>query len=425
MKKPIFIATFLFTASLTAFAYFGRYATYIADDFMLAFVGKYYGIFHAQSYWYQNWSGRYSFFLLITLLEAHGYCYWWVPLTAAASISFMVVAFYIALRGHVQYALTLSLAITTLALAAAYNLGQLIYWPTGAVTYPISIPLFALSLHFLTRRNMIATSILVMLNAGFSETFAVIQIGVFIVLAACIPKFRRELFFAVALAVTGAIVVATASGNAIRVEALSPHPALLKTIDIAIHSAVFYTKFWLRRMWIEVVAAGLFGLAWPQRANKQHVKVAAMCLVPVYIGTFLPSAWAFGWPPPGRVLFALTTSAVIFIGVAASSIRVDNRRVSVALFGVALLLSSVAPARVVYEYAMKLDSYRQYANSWHARDILLRSSDKRVIILPLQGSSLVAGIEEPKCNPQYWINHCMSEFYSLDSISMTTNCHEH
>jgi hypothetical protein len=201
---------------------------------------------------------------------------------------------------------------------------------------------------------------------------------------------------------------------------IAPHPGLLKSIDIAIRSAAIYTKGWLRQMWIKVIAAVLFGLAWPQRANKQHVKVIAMCLVPIYIGTFLPYVWAFGWAPPGRILFALTTSGVIFIGVLASSIRVDNRCVPVALFGAALLLSSVAPARVVYQYWMKLDSYRQYADSWHDRDTLLRSSDKRVTILPLQGSSLVFGIEEPTCDARNWVNHCMSEYYSLDSITVIT-----
>ncbi len=415
MDKTIRFTTVSFAAWLCAFAYFGRYATYIADDFCTAAAVKHQGIFASQASRYQNWSGRYSYSFVMALVQSLGS--WWLPLTAATIISFVVMGLYIALRGRVQHPFPLSLAITTLALASALDLGQLIYWPTGAATYPISLPLFALAVHFLTRKNMAAAAILVFLNAGFSETFAAVQVCVLILLASCVPQFRRLWLFALLVAIAGAVIVATAPGNAVRAAQLPPTPNWLATLSIAFHAMATVTRTWVTAKWIQILGAALLGMAWPQRPSKQLVLVSGLCLAAITVATFVPSAWAMSEAPPARALFIFTTAAILFTGVAAGAIRVRDRAFP-AVMAFALILGSFAPARVVYTYARKLNSYRQYDADWHAQDVYLRSSSRRAMILPLRGTSLVNAIEEPTRDAHHFANRCIAAAYDLDSVEV-------
>jgi hypothetical protein len=123
--------------------------------------------------------------------------------------------------------------------------------------------------------------------------------------------------------------------------------------------------------------------------------------------------------PPPRALFTFTTAAILFTGLVARAICVRERALP-EVMAFALIIGSLAPARVIYTYTRKLDSYRQYNAAWYARDAYLRSSNKRALILPLTGTSLVNAIEEPTRDPHHFVNRCIASAYNLDSIEVAT-----
>ncbi|HET7897948.1 MAG TPA: hypothetical protein VFL47_09770, partial [Flavisolibacter sp.] len=59
-------------SSLALYAYLGTFTRYMADDYCSAAALKVDGFWGAQAYWWQNWSGRYSFSFLASLVEMLG-----------------------------------------------------------------------------------------------------------------------------------------------------------------------------------------------------------------------------------------------------------------------------------------------------------------------------------------------------------------
>src|SRR5512132_1681351 len=69
----VFFAVLLFMlATLVVYAYLGTFTRYMADDYSTASVLQDEGFWGAQTYWWQNWSGRYSFTFVISFVELFG-----------------------------------------------------------------------------------------------------------------------------------------------------------------------------------------------------------------------------------------------------------------------------------------------------------------------------------------------------------------
>src|SRR4051812_768587 len=57
------------TAVLLSYAYVGSFSRYVSDDFQTAAFARTLGFWNSQLYWYQNWSGRFSFVFTINLVQ--------------------------------------------------------------------------------------------------------------------------------------------------------------------------------------------------------------------------------------------------------------------------------------------------------------------------------------------------------------------
>src|ERR1043165_8797022 len=71
--NPVFFAVLIFIfASLLLYAYLGTFTRYMADDYCTAAALKNNGFWGTQTYWWQNWSGRYSFTFVVSFVELLG-----------------------------------------------------------------------------------------------------------------------------------------------------------------------------------------------------------------------------------------------------------------------------------------------------------------------------------------------------------------
>src|SRR5215213_6598871 len=69
----VFFTVLLFMlATLVLYAYLGTFTRYMADDYSTASVLNKEGFWGAQVYWWQTWSGRYSFTFVISFIELFG-----------------------------------------------------------------------------------------------------------------------------------------------------------------------------------------------------------------------------------------------------------------------------------------------------------------------------------------------------------------
>jgi len=130
------------------YAYSGLFSRYVADDFCSASVLAQHGLMGAQTFWYQNWSGRFTFVLVIDLLNALGA--WTVPLTPPLLLTAWVAAAAAAVHPWLRqlfgiqaraWSPLLALLLVVASLGSAPAVWEDLYWQTGAVTYLMPIVL--------------------------------------------------------------------------------------------------------------------------------------------------------------------------------------------------------------------------------------------------------------------------------------------
>src|ERR1041385_3999685 len=183
-------------AALVALAYVGLYARYMADDYCTADSLHKLGFLAFQRRWYTEWTGRFSFSLLLAAAEWVGPAV--VPFLAASAIACWVagavlsvyrVAILLALPRPLLTSLVLGELVVFATLNGAHNIAQSLYWQSGMLTYMPPLILFTLyagvACRGLERRlagrgfkpELAACAALTLLAGGFSESHALMQVG--------------------------------------------------------------------------------------------------------------------------------------------------------------------------------------------------------------------------------------------------------
>ena len=253
------------TAALVALAYVGLYARYMADDYCTADSLHKLGFLAFQRRWYTEWTGRFSFSLLLAAAEWVGPAV--VPFLAASAIACWVVgavwsvyrvAILLALPRPLLTSLLLGELVVFATLNGAHNIAQSLYWQSGMLTYTPPLILFTFFVGVACRAvwrrlngragrvETLACGALALVAGGFSESHALLQVG-----ALALALFALYLYAPAALkraalppvvaglacALAAVCVVVLAPGNAVRMSYFPPHPNLLKLTAISL----FYT----------------------------------------------------------------------------------------------------------------------------------------------------------------------------------------
>jgi hypothetical protein len=476
-RSIVFIALLaLILVSLAALAYTGTFTRMHADDFCIAGSNIQQGFFKSISFWYQNWAGRYSYFVASHLVSLTG------PFAAAYFPAAVIALWTLALgwallpllrRAGWPHPRLLAFSagglILLVTLSTLPGIFQSIYWRDGQVNYSYPMLLETLLAGMLLRAwlepawppagYMAAGFALALVSGGFAEAFGGMHVGVLalaLVAALLLARgpARRRLLPILGACLAGALVAmaieVTAPGNAVRQNALAGGAGPLRVITFSLRNALVVAgKLVLQHPgWTLLLLAVPFLAAWwlvpsatAERARPRlrdlwaapwfrgvvilpicGLLAAAAACAPVVLGmNAYPDDRTILLPQTAWVAAAALSSALLGLGLRRlgwlprpSTHQWLGRALPAALV-VALALAGGAS---VVSAAQSAPALAAYVQQWDARDAQLRAArlqgvtDITVYGLPNRG-----GISDLKADPGNWVNACMAEYYGFHSIT--------
>jgi hypothetical protein len=466
----ILLAGMLFALAL--YAYLGTFTRYMADDYCSAAALKTQGFWGAQAYWWLNWSGRYSFSFLVSLVESLGIKV--VPLLPGLAIAvwlFSIVWGYLPLLRNlkVSHAITGGLFLASVALWSTYrsvdDYPQIVFWQTGILTYPISVILFFLGLGLAVRRasnpagirgwELVLWFLFAFAAGGFSETGVVVQVALLalILMVVLLTKTRHGkvwipiLIAAIAGSVLSLVVIAFAPGNSVRSAGFQNIPPVMQSISGSLLTTFTFLPGWAvahTTVFVFAFLAGAFFACFfiPGEMPIQNSRIAIyfgasliFVLLVIWAG-IAPAYLLRGGVPPQRVLLSayfLVASLAIFWGIlGALFLRSVLPRTTISVQGwVSLGLLILVMLLGVLPFAssqLKLISpLKAYSSQWDERH-------QTLLTAPLQGEAVVVTADLTKVkalselgprlwlagdfetSPDNWINRCAAQYYGVGQI---------
>lgn len=195
------IIAITFIIPLISYTYIGFFTRYWYDDFCTAGTLRQEGFINSQIYWYTNWSGRFSYHIIVDITELFGPRIVTVLPFLAIVVWFLSAAWTIyqlfsasRLPSALSSSFVLALAVIFLTLNSTPDIVQSLYWQTGMLTYLAPIILLTVwtgLLVFVSRTQskplmfrlvLITGFILCFAAGGLSETYSILQMGILSVL---------------------------------------------------------------------------------------------------------------------------------------------------------------------------------------------------------------------------------------------------
>lgn len=459
-------------SALALYAYLGTFTRYMADDYCSAAALKKEGFWGAQAYWWQNWSGRYSFSFVVSLVEMLGLKI--VPVLPGVAIAlwlFSVVWGCLPLLKNlkVSHAIAGALFLASVALWSTYrsidDYPQIVFWQTGILTYPVSIILFFLGLGVALRRSSHSVGIrwwelviwfaFAFIAGGFSETGVVVQIGLLaaLLMIVVLTKSKHKGIFLPILiaALIGSafslLVIALSPGNAIRSAGFQSIPPLAQSLlDSLIETFAFLPR--LAGMHTALLVFGLvagaffvcFFIPAEFQISKSFLAIYfAGSIVFVLAGIWASIAPAYllrGGVPPQRVLLSayfLTACLWIFWGMLGTLlIRSMLPPTSIAAQGwistgllMLIILWGILP--FAGSQLKLIPALKNYSALWDDRH-------QAMLTAPINGESVIVTTDltrvkalsdlgtrlwlvgDFETSPDNWINRCAAEYYGVEQI---------
>ena len=276
-----------FILALVSYIYIGFFTRYWYDDFCTAGILQQESFINSQIFWYENWSGRFSFHIIVNIAELIGprivtflpfltLFVWCVSSTWTIYQLFLAFRLPFALISSFVTALTLIFS----TLDSAPDIVQSLYWQTGMLTYlaPIILLTTWFGLLIFTSRTRSKPFVFgVLLLAGFAfcfvagglaETYSILQLGILIVLLTAnlisfifdIGKINSNFILVGFLgAVLSFSIVLLAPGNKVRKAALPSPPSAVSVVK----SSFFYTLYFAEKHSRRSRGVSLLSLVFP------------------------------------------------------------------------------------------------------------------------------------------------------------------
>jgi hypothetical protein len=459
---------------LSAYAFRGWFARYTADDYCTAGIQRAVGFVQAQAYWYESWSGRFTYYAVVGLVELAGTKVVQVLPGAALVASVGVGAWALmplaaAHRWPVPRLTPwlLSAAVVVACLQGAPNLEQALYWQTGMLTYLLPLVLMTLAAGWLVRRasraawprwrDLLAIGALLFATAGLSETSAAVQLGVLPLSAVFVffsvpPSRRRSVLVLlgsgwVATLIAAAILVA-APGNYRHEAQLTGSVHGLGQLPGAVQASVDFAGLFARTVEFRarlavLVVLGLsiwFGMhaaraQAPAATPRDWLGRAARILGTVVCGWLLlvaaaiPGYFAQEFDPPERAQFVAVWVAVVCLAstgyltgeVAGQLLRSRGARLDRLLASpvptLACLVLALGSLSMIGSTLAQVPADVAYAADWDMLDLTIRTeavSGGPVVVprtLPMH-----YGFDFLTTDPAWYPNPCVARFYGIPSI---------
>lgn len=457
---------------LILYAYIGIFTRYVADDYETAGALARYGFLGAQQYWFQTWSGRITYFALVSAVEMLGIQA--VPYLTAACLTLWVVGLYWTLRQlaeltHIPHpALTSFLGVSLILFVTLRSLNQIhqiLFWQTGLLTYANYLIFFTFGLAWWISRlkingNQPATPIELLVSlvyafviAGISEISIALQITaitLILILFVIFPAttFRKKGLGLAIAALMGSLIsfaiMASAPGNLIRATHFSARPDLFSLITNSIKYMFAFLGNWIDKQPILVALAILIpvmaALAAPattssavspaiqdQKLTAGFVLSSAALFMLIWSGFFTSFAVMSG-PPPDRALVIPQYVLVMFIVLWSYQI---GRLISAALnrdlvtprfwklvggavLAICLLLG---PVYASYRITGTIPTSRAIALEWDQRDAVIREAiargERHITVWYIRDLNRLGDYSS---DSDFLVNRAAADYYGIETI---------
>jgi len=453
------------TAILTTFIALAWFNYPAADDFCFAAKARDLGFFKAQAFWYQHWSGRYTLNAVWTALMT--------PTDLAAAYRFppmiLLVLTWLGFsflldrmvqgRRSKRFSLLLGGVATVLFIAGIPDVAQTFYWQGGSITYQLANVLLLFLAGLWVWRETTATDqhertllfwvsgLLIVAIVGTNE-ISLLLTGFLLFCGAGYALWtrrnsRRFWIGLLVIAAIAALISLLAPGNGQRYSGIAtdsmlrPMPWLAALLYLP--WVVLRILYWLSSLGLWLVAFILlittFQLAKTRLYANGRFRKVFLCLPVIWISLiFLLNAIGFlinHYPLPERaesVIYLL-----FLIGWPPSSVIIthwlmgDNSTFygrSWVAPALALLIVSLLGAPNVFE-AYK-DTYRGYR---YGQEMQARIADIQKAKQQGETEIMVASLSRPPrtlfateiaTDPDNFRNQCLSEYYQVKSIRLST-----
>lgn len=466
------LAVAALSAALLAHAYLGFYTRYFGDDYCTARVLRDVGFLESQRYWYAGWTGRFSFTFAVTFAELIGPAV--AQVLPALSLALWVAAgtwaVYQIAEGRWRHPVRDSLLLAELVVFATLNhipnIAQSLYWQTGSLTYVAPLILLALFAGLVVRASRrapegvagwphaVAAFVLTFVAAGFSDVYAVLQVGALAVALAMCLRFlparqRRVALRLIAAGLAGALValviVALSPGNGVRKESFSPPPTLFSAVRLSLlYSAQFAYVSVMRAplTTVSMLAGGVLVGSLTQAAAGQpgdrRLWQLLVLLPPVAFGFVLmcsaPAAYVMATPLPDRAFivprFMLVCTIVCWAYLAGTALRrflLGGGRaptIQTPALVVLTLLLILSPSAAARRTLALVPRARANALDWDRADREIRAARGRgeadVTVRASDDLEVGLGAAAPDLNlerdPTSWKNKCAASYYEIKTL---------
>jgi hypothetical protein len=459
-------------SSLALYAYLGTFTRYMADDYCSAAALKTEGFWGAQAYWWQNWSGRYSFSFVVSLVELLGLKI--VPILPGGAIALWLFSLVwgslpLLRTLQVRHAIAGGLFLASIAIWSTYravdDYPQIVFWQTGILTYPVTIILFFVGLGIALRRSsrpdqmrwweMLLWFTFAFVAGGFSETGAVVQlalVAILLLVVILIKNEHRKILIPILLAALigsflSLLVIALAPGNSVRsggYQAIPPFiqtfPAsLIETFEFLPSLAGLHTTLFV----FDLLAGAFFAYFFvPVELQIKKSSIAiyfAGSLLFALIGIWACIAPAYllrGGMPPQRVMLSayfLAASLMILWGIlGAVLLRSMLPQSSLAAqgcisFGLLTLIMLWGVLPFANSQAKLVPPLKNYSSLWDQRNHTMvesaQNEESAIITTDLTRVKALSELNtrlwlvgDFETTPDNWINRCAAQYYGVEQI---------
>ncbi len=462
------LGIFTITLANISHAYIGSFSRFGADDFCTAGKLNSLGFWNAQSFWYNNWTGRFSFTFFVSVLELFDSRISAVlPILLILFLTISIFVFVNQLSkklfqtNYIIYSLFITSALVFMVLFTIPNIGQNLYWMTGSITYFLPIILFFLVCSLLVNDrnysiykakrnfNYLIIFFFSFLLGGFSEVMSVLLILLFLLIGffnLIISKSKKlpcELIPAIIGAFIGLVLMVIAPGNSVRLSNHLPHPTFFALLTNGLVLSSRFIFLWFVKnihiIWpiiTVVIVVGVFLKSHQKLSDfpKQNIsKISILFIISslllVYI-SYLPSIWATAKPPVDRVLIfpvVILSCLVILLSLIigfelGSIIRLDSFKKSpflklVLIFVFIYFLLGVPFYQARINFANRAEA-KTFAEKWELRETQIADQikDGKTELLVNMIPTNILNVEHIQEDSGHWINICAAEYYGVDKI---------
>jgi hypothetical protein len=459
---------------LAVYAWRGWFARYTADDYCTAGLQRALGFLGAQAFWYETWSGRYSYYFGTGLVEFTGAGAAQV-LPAIALAMFVIAGAWalwpVAVQHHWPWpALSATLgsaAVVLVCLQGAPQLEQSLYWQTGMLTYLLPLVLMTVWAGWLarrvraarspSRRELVFSGVFLFIAAGVAETSLAVQVPLLVLGTALAFVSDRSkaraaaltlLITGLAASLIGAVVVVAAPGNYVHelrvtgsVHGISQLPDAFKAgidfVGLFARSVQFRARLAVIMLLTLAIWFGMHAArAYRPAATRRDWLVRALlglgiiaCGWLLALAAIVPGYFAQQWDVPERaqlvavwVLAVMTASAGYLLGESLGQVvrRAGGRLDGVVagpVWSVALLLLAGAALFTIPTVLEAASADAAYAAEWDALDATIRAAaatgQPGLVDRTLPHHF---GFDFLTTEPNSYPNPCVAQFYGLPSI---------